>query len=181
MNTPLNTGWTQNINYATAPIQTILAVKKDGLSPDDFITVRDRLLVLWDESKKKLETAKEDEMTLRKAFVDFASDETKTSGTENIELGNGYQAKAGKKENYGFIKSAEGKIDKRAIDKALDEIESTVENGAVFAERLINWTPSLSLTEYKQIPASAKAIIDKVIVVTSGAPTLEIKAPKGTK
>lgn len=181
MNTTNTGGWSQNVTYANMSLAALKEVKREDLSPDDFIIVRDRLLVAWDESKKTLETAKADEMDLRKIFVDFTSDPNKTSGTENIELGNGYVAKTVKKENYGFIKNDEGKLDKRAIDKALDEIESKVEGGSVFAERLVSWTPSLSLTEYKLIPAEAKAIIDKVIVVTSGAPTLEIKAPKGSK
>ena len=75
----------------------------------EFIAERDRLLLSWEESKKALEIAKEKEMEQRKAVVAFAFDPNKESGTERIELGSGYQAKAVKKINYGFIKTEDGK------------------------------------------------------------------------
>lgn len=151
-------------------------------SESEFEAERTRLLLDWDAQKTALEVAKEREMTARKAVVDFAFDPNKTSGTERIDLGGGYQAKAVKKLNYGFVKDAEGKLNKRAIDLALEKIEEV--GGAVgelIADRLIKWTPDLSLTEYKQLDDKFKKIIDKVIVTTEGAPTLEIIAPKAPK
>jgi hypothetical protein len=148
----------------------------------EFIAERDRLLLSWEESKKALEVAKEKEMEQRKAVVAFAFDPNKESGTERIELGNGYQAKAVKKVNYGFVKTEDGKLNKAAIDKALAKIEKvggTV--GELIAERLVKWTPDLSLTEYKQLDEKFKKIIDEVIVTSEGAPTLEIIAPKAPK
>lgn len=144
----------------------------------EFIAERDRLLLAWEESKKALEVAKEKEMEQRKAVVAFAFDPNKESGTERIELGNGYQAKAVKKVNYGFVKTEDGKLNKAAIDKALSKIEKTGPAGELIAERLVKWTPDLSLTEYKQLPEKLKSIIDEVIVTSEGAPTLEIIAPK---
>ena len=148
----------------------------------EFVAERDRLLLAWEESKKALEVAKEKEMEQRKAVVAFAFDPNKESGTERIELGNGYQAKAVKKVNYGFVKTEDGKLNKAAIDKALAKIEKvggTV--GELIAERLVKWTPDLSLTEYKQLDEKFKKIIDEVIVTSEGAPTLEIIAPKTPK
>lgn len=148
------------------------------LSQEDTIFYRDYLLTTWQAKKAELEVAKEQEMIWRKKAVDFAFDDEKDSGTERIDLGNGYQAKAVKKLNYGFIKTAEGKLDKQKIDDALSEIEATGPVGVLTAERLVKWTPDLSLTEYKQLPESFKKIIDAVIVTTDGAPTLDIIAPK---
>lgn len=148
----------------------------------EFVAERDRLLLAWEESKKALDVAKEKEMEQRKAVVAFAFDPNKESGTERIELGNGYQAKAVKKINYGFVKDAEGKLNKRAIDKALERIEKIGGPvGELIAERLVKWTPDLSLTEYKQLDEKFKKIIDEVIVTSEGAPTLEIIAPKAPK
>ena len=147
----------------------------------EFIAERDRLLLSWEESKKALEVAKEKEMEQRKAVVAFAFDPNKESGTERIELGNGYQAKAVKKVNYGFVKTEDGKLNKAAIDKALSKIEKTGPAGELIAERLVKWTPDLSLTEYKQLPEKLKSIIDEVIVTSEGAPTLEIITPKAPK
>ena len=148
----------------------------------EFVAERDRLLLAWEESKKALEVAKEKEMEQRKAVVAFAFDPNKESGTERIELDNGYQAKAVKKVNYGFVKTEDGKLNKAAIDKALAKIEKV--GGAVgelIAERLVKWTPDLSLTEYKQLDEKFKKIIDEVIVTSEGAPTLEIITPKAPK
>jgi hypothetical protein len=145
----------------------------------EFEAERTRLLVDWEAQKVALEVAKEKEMTARKAVVDFAFDPNKTSGTERVELGNGYVAKAVKKINYGWIKDESGKLNKKLIDKALEKIEKI--GGAVgelVAERLVKWEPSLSLTEYKQLDDKFKKVIDEVIVTTEGAPTLEIIAPK---
>lgn len=147
----------------------------------EFVAERDRLLLAWEESKKALDVAKEKEMEQRKAVVAFAFDPNKESGTERIELGNGYQAKAVKKLNYGFVKTEDGKLNKTAIDKALAKIEKTGPAGELIAERLVKWTPDLSLTEYKQLPEKLKSIIDEVIVTSEGAPTLEIIAPKAPK
>lgn len=146
----------------------------------EFVAKRDSILKAWEASKLALEVAKETEMKLRKEAVNFAFDQTKESGTERIELGGGWQAKAVKKVNYGWVKNGE-KVDKHKIDDVLDMIEKTVENGGLIAERLVKWTPDLSLTEYKLLPEAAKALIDTVIITSDGAPTLEIIPPKGTK
>jgi len=176
-----NTNTVPSIDYAKCPIEHLYTLKATELGPVDFITVRDRLLAQWEITKKTLERAKEVEMELRKINVAFLSDPAKHKGTENVELGGGYKATMVKKINYGFVKNADGKIDKHAIDDALDAIEEKIESGKLIAERLIKWTPDLSLTEYNQLPDAAKAIIDKVIVTTDAAPTLEIKAPKAAK
>jgi len=144
----------------------------------EYEVERDAMLLQWDNAKKALEQAKELEMQLRKAVVDFAFDPNKQSGTERVELGNGYEAKAVKKLNYGFVKTEEGKLDKNAIEKALAKIEKDGVVGELIAERLVKWTPDLSMTEYKLLSDKHKAIIDSVIVTTEGAPTLEIIAPK---
>lgn len=144
----------------------------------DFEKVRDQLLVSWQEAKEALEKAKEAEMFLRKKVVDFAFDPNKQSGTENVDLGNGYKLKAVKKLNYGFIKNAENKLDKAAIDKALAKIEKDGAVGELIAERLVKWTPDLSLSEYKLLSEKHKTIIDSVIVTSEGSPTLEIVEPK---
>lgn len=148
---------------------------------NEFAVERDRLLMLWQDAQKRLETAKAEEMDLRKQVVDFAFDQDKVSGTERIELGGGWQAKAEKKITYGFIQDAEGKLDRKAVNAALDKIEARSDAGAYIAENLVKWTPALSVTEYKKLTAEDKAAIDAVIVTKEGAPTLEIVAPKAPK
>lgn len=166
-------------NAEVARIAGLLAWNQP-LTETDKLFWRDHLLAKWEASKKALEVAKADEMEQRKAVVAFAFDPNKKAGTERVELANGYELKAVKKINYGFVKTPDGKLDKNAVDSALRAIEAKP-NGELIAERLVKWNPDLSLTEYKQLPADMKAIIDAVIVTTDGAPSLEIVPPKGQR
>lgn len=147
----------------------------------EFIEKRDALLLQWQDAQKRLEVAKAEEMVLRKQCVDFAFDQDKISGTERVELGGGWEAKAVKKLTYGFIQDKEGKLDRKAINAALDKIEARSDAGAYIAENLVKWTPALSVTEYNKLNPEDKAAIDAVIVTKEGAPTLEIIAPKAPK
>lgn len=153
---------------------------KQPLTETDSLFWRDYLLAKWERSKAALEIAKADEMEQRKAVVAFAFNPDKKSGTERVELANGYELKAVKKLNYGFIKTPEGKLNKAALENALRAIEAKP-NGELIAERLVKWNPDLSLTEYKLLPTDMKEIIDTVIVTTDGAPSLEIIPPKSQR
>lgn len=145
---------------------------------DEYIQKRDSILMAWQASKDMLEEAKAHEMDMRKQAVDFCFDPNVNKGTERVELGEGYVAKSVKKLNYGFVKNEDNRVDKHRIDRALSLIEKDGPMGVLIAERLVKWTPDLSLTEYNQLPSEYKEIIDDVIVITEGAPTLEIIPPK---
>jgi hypothetical protein len=144
----------------------------------------DELLVAWDESKKLLEKYKIAEMELRKYIVSRAFPD-KHEGTNTKELGNGYQLKAGVKFNYTLDN------DNEKVELALMKIGSTGNRGSFIAERLVSWKPSLSLAEYRAIQDEATAgsemdksilkEINSILTITEGAPTLEIKEPKGKK
>lgn len=143
-----------------------------------FAAFHDETLAAWEASKKALDAAKETEMKFRKRYVALASDPTKEKGTENIPLNNGFKAKVVKKINFGWIKNSDGKTDWDKVMKAQDEIEATGNEGAFIAERLFKWEATLSVSEYNKLDPKYKAIADKVIVTTEGAPTLEIIPPK---
>lgn len=147
----------------------------------EYIAERDRLLVDWQAKKAALEVAKENEIAARKLAVLMMHDPAKSGTTENVELGGGYKAKMKVPVNYGFIKRDDGKTDKARIEKALARIEKTGEAGELIAERLIKWTPELSLTEYKALPDNFRKIINDVIITSEGTPTLEIVEPKAKK
>lgn len=152
-----------------------------NFSEAEYLAERDRLLVDWQAKKAALEVAKEQEMEARKLAVMFMHDPSKSGTTENVELGGGYKATMKVPVRYGFIQNAEGRTDKAKIEKALAKIEKDGEAGELIAERLIKWTPELSLTEYKQLPDKYRKIIDDVIITSEGTPTLEIKEPKAKK
>lgn len=151
----------------------------ETLNAEESVWYRDYLLMFWQNSKVALERAKEIEMDARKAAVDFMRDPAKAGTTENVALGNGYSAKMKTPVNYNFVKTEDGaKINKLAIEKALQKIEKDGEVGELIAERLVKWTPDLSLTEYKLLSEKHRKIIDEVIITSEGTPMLEIKEPK---
>lgn len=168
---------TQNIIQVTNPETGEVR----NFSEAEYMAERDRLLVDWQAKKAALEVAKEAEMAARKLAVMFMHDPSKSGTTENVELGGGYKATMKVPVRYGFIQNAEGRTDKAKIEKALAKIEKDGEAGELIAERLIKWTPELSLTEYKQLPDKYRKIIDEVIITSEGTPTLEIKEPKAKK
>jgi hypothetical protein len=166
--------------------QTIQVVNPDtgevrNFSEADYVAERDRLLVEWQAAKVALEVAKEAELVARKNSVMFMHDPAKSGSTENVELGNGYKAKMKVPVNYGFVKNEAGRVDKARIEKALSKIEKDGEVGELIAERLVDWKPTLSLTEYKQLSDKYRKIIDDVVITSEGTPTLEIVEPKAKK
>lgn len=155
-------------------------VTNNDLTPEQWRTKRDELLQQWIEKKKTLESAKAEEMELRKQIVSFVADPDKIEGTENIELGNGYKLKAVKKVTYNF-NVPEG-VDKRDfVDDVLDKLEKVGPEGKFLADRLVKWNPELSVSEYKELPENFKKIVDEVIVTKEGSPTLELVEPKAKK
>lgn len=169
---------TKAVDYSKLPLNELMLVKRADVSATDAVIIRDRLLTEWRSYSQILATAKTDEMNIRKAVVGFVTDPSKVAGTENIDLGQGWKLKAVKKENYGFIKDDDGKIDEAAIDRACAKL-AKLQNGGYIAERLISWSPSLSVKEFKGLTPEMHKIIDPIVVISAGAPTLEIVAPKG--
>lgn len=141
---------------------------------------RDQLLVLWAEKQQALAKAKSDEMDLRKYIVGRAFPEAK-EGINTLELGNGYQLKAGVKLNYKLM-------DNDIVEKTLDKIEKIGNEGKFIADRLVSWTPNFLLTEYRNLTTSAEAgstiaqeilaCVGEMLIVEDAAPTLAIKEPK---
>jgi hypothetical protein len=132
------------------------------------------ILVEWDKLKKQLAALKEEELDLRKYIVNRAFPD-KHEGANTQDLGNGYKLKSTIKYNYILDK------DNIKIEKALDELSKIDNQGSFIADRLISWHPTLCLQEYRELESKYKIIIDKVITITDGASTLEIKAPKEKK
>jgi hypothetical protein len=145
---------------------------------DDYVEKRNHLLEIWQDSKNALETAKAKEMYLREIAVNFMANPAKVGRVDTVDLANGYKAKLKIPINYGFVKDSDGKLDKTRLDKALSKIEKDGGAGELIAERLVKWTPALSLTEYKLLTPKHLAIINEVLITSEGTPTLEIVEPK---
>jgi hypothetical protein len=138
---------------------------------------RDRRLAVWDEAKKVLEAAKTSEMEARKAVADYCFPNAK-EGTNRIELNNGYSLKCVAKMNWSI------KAPNEEVDKIEDEAAKLGNEGTFLIERIICWKPEFSKSEYKKLNTelpvhkAVKDLVDSVLDITPGAPTLTIEEPK---
>lgn len=133
---------------------------------------KEEILQDWLDAKEILDVAKNAEMEARKAVVAaFPIPSEKKEGTVNVPLANGWKLKVVLKQNYS--------LDKEATDEALDELEKSGEQGKFVADRLVSWSPSLSISEYRLLTDEHKKIIDKVLTIKDGSPTVELVDPKG--
>lgn len=143
----------------------------------------DKLLLLWEDMKKAIEVAKANELELRKYIVNREFPK-KEEGMNTKELGQGYQLKAGIKYNYNLA-------DNDTVETCLEKIANLGNAGAFIADRLVSWKPNFLLTEYRQLVEDKEKgsgfakqcldIVNEMLTITEGAPTLEIKAPKSKK
>jgi hypothetical protein len=143
----------------------------------------DQLLLLWNDMKKAIEDAKTAELELRKYIVkrEFPKPQ---EGMNTKELGAGYQLKAAIKYNYNLA-------DNEIVEKCLDHISALGNEGPFIADRLVSWKPSFLLTEYRELcerkdKGDERAIkilniVNDMLTITEGTPTLEIKEPKVKK
>jgi len=154
------------------------------LNKDDLDKLsRDDLLVMWDAAKKDLADAKETEMEMRKYIVSRAFP-TPKEGVNTLELGNGYQLKAGVKFNYNLK-------DTTTVKNTLYKISEIGNQGSFIANKLVSWTPNFLLTEFRQLEENANSgsleakeilkLCHEMLEITNAAPTLNIKEPKVKK
>lgn len=141
---------------------------------------RDALLNAWRISKERVEQIKASEMELRLMVTAVFSTPEVRSGTERVELGNGYELKLVKSINYNVKSKHDGVSNTVAVQNALAKLK-LLPHGDLIGERVIKTKFELSLTEYKQLTPEMKAIIDDVVETTDGAPKVDIIAPKEKK
>jgi hypothetical protein len=143
----------------------------------------DQLLLLWEQKKRAIETAKEEELELRKYIVKREFPKP-NEGMNTKELGQGYQLKAAIKYNYNLA-------DNDTVEACLEKISAMGNAGSAIADRLVSWKPNFLLTEYRQLCEDKEKgskfadeclkVIGEMLTITEAAPTLEIKEPKARK
>ncbi|MCW2764036.1 MAG: PaP73 [Marmoricola sp.] len=132
--------------------------------------VRDAAIQTWKDAQAQSAFWKDAELTARIAAIEAVFTEPPDSGTVNYDLGKGYKLKAVFRENYKLEKGD-------PLEQALTKIEATGERGKLIAERVIRWKPELSKTEYDQMPDELRSILDTVLTVEPGTPSLELVEP----
>lgn len=164
-----------------------IIMRADGKTPYNA----DALLIDWRKSKDALDEAKRAEADLRGKVVAAYTDPDKETGTENVAIGNGWFVKVVKALNFKLKSFNENMSNRTAVEQALNEIAAATKDsqgnelnpalGKVVASRLVKWEPELSLTEYKQLLPGHREIIDTVLEVKPGSPTVTLVPPKEKK
>lgn len=138
-----------------------------------------RLVAQHDEAKVVLEAAKNSEMEARLMVGNYAFPVAgRKEGVNNLELTDGRVVKLGHKVNYKLS------ADNEAVEKAEDAIDAIGNEGPFLRERIITWEAKFSKSEYNKLDTSnpthakVKAEIDKVLEISNGTPSLEVKEPK---
>jgi DNA-binding TFAR19-related protein (PDSD5 family) len=162
--------------WLTDDLQRVLQAEKLPLTSDG-------LLMYHQRCKDQLEHWKEVEMEVRKLTVKVLVPDAK-EGTNNVELGNGFVAKAVVKYNYKLA-------DNDTVWATLEKIEKVGNQGKFIAERLVSWTPNFLKTEYVTLQEEAEKgsneakeilkLVSDMLTITDAAPTLEIREPKAKK
>lgn len=154
-------------------------------------TEANMVLLEWKNAKEVLEAAKAKEMELRKHIVSdfgFFNDEKK-KGTENYDLGNGYSLKCVKKENYKIenkkgeafrVLHSIGLIAEGMLTSSYSEEKAMGEQLQEIAKELFSFDANLKLTQFEKLPKEsvARKMIENILTITDGSPTLELIAPK---
>lgn len=139
---------------------------------------RDQLLVEWQQAKKTLDAAKEKELELRKRIVEETDlfDPTKETGTQTVQLGQGWKVKATKGLNYNVAnKEGETFTVLAELDKMGNELISHI------AKELFSFKPEVRKTKLKElaeISPDAHRLVESVITTKPATPSLELIPPK---
>lgn len=170
--------------YVKVIEQKILEIKAgeedvNAVTKEEKDYLQDALLNKWQLSGYLADFhAAEQKAFAERLFKISDFDDKKKKGTQKIDIGNGYKLKATKAITYSFIKTENNRIDKKAIDEALNKIEILKPAGKFIADNLVSWTPALSVSNYDKLEADEKSIIDKVLIIKDKPAALELVEPK---
>ncbi len=147
--------------------------------PDERIVKQ--LVAQHESAKAVLEAAKNSEMTARLMVGNYAFPLAgRKEGVNNLELSDGRTVKLGHKVNYKLSS------DNEKVEKAEEACDAIGNEGSFLVERIITWEAKFSKSEYNKLDTSnpthakVKAEIDKVLEISNGTPSLEVKEPKAT-
>lgn len=164
------------VNHAIGE-RVVGLVEGSTAAPDERIVKQ--LVAQHEAAKAVLEAAKNSEMEARLLVGNYAFPLAgRKEGVNNLELGDGRTVKLGHKVNYKLSG------DNEAVEKAEDECDAIGNEGSFLRERIITWEAKFSKSEYNKLDTSnpthakVKAAIDKVLEVSNGTPSLEVKEPK---
>jgi len=146
-------------------------IKKIDLAND---AAKAEALQEWYKIDSELKALKIREAELRTSLVASMFDAAKIEGVETVDIGNGWQLKSTKCQNYRATN-----VDHQT--EALLNAIGIFDPGA--ASGLVKWSPDLSIKVYREVLAASdlhpeiKPLLSAAITVTPGMPQLEMVAP----
>ena len=132
---------------------------------------RDQKLMEWHKLSMMLADIKQREMELRKelAFYFLGGESLESPPYVKVKLGNGYGIKATNNLNYNL-----DSIDR--IESVIDELHQLGKTDV--ATSVFKWKASLSESAYKALDKQTQEIINRVLKIKVGSPSLELIKPK---
>lgn len=119
----------------------------------------------WYTLSYKLKKIRDEEMLLRKQIFGHYFKDPK-EGTNSFKLPDGYVLKGKHSIN-------------RSVDvAALDIMKGTLSEKGYLVDDLIEWKPSLVLSEYRELTLEEQNYFDAVLIIKDGSPALEVVQPK---
>lgn len=164
---------------ATVDAAVIESMRK-RLTIENLPLSGDGILMLWERTKTILTNAKNDEMSIRKVAVKVFVPQPR-EGINTVDLGGGYQLKAG----VNFSYTLDSDINK--VSEIHAQIATYGNYGHIIAPKIFKFSADLVLSEYRLLEedastypeiAAIKKLVDSVLTKTDKAPTLDIKEPK---
>jgi|LakMenEpi03Aug12_release.lakeMendotaPanAssembly.Ray.scaffolds.fasta_scaffold1430750_1 hypothetical protein len=127
----------------------------------------------WRQLKSQLDEIKARENELRQAIAssDELFDQSRETGTQTFDLGHGWKIKCEKKLNYS-VENKQGEA-----FAALHAIASLGPVEEHQTKKLMSFSPSLSLTVYRELSDEARRIIDKIVTTKPAMPTVTLVEP----
>lgn len=129
--------------------------------------IQNETLTNWNAAQTKLQAAKLEESQLRLLVIEqFSATEADASGTETVEVGNGWKLKISKSLDYK-LDNKDGKL-----DKALEGFTDGV------AALLVSWEPKLSVKAYRSLPEDEQIKIYDCLTIKPSSVQVKLEPPK---
>lgn len=126
---------------------------------------KQEILAIWERAAEITRVYKEAEQEIRKLVIANFSDPAKETGTETVELGNGYKLKIRKSLNYNLKDGDEFEAIKAEIP---DDMQA----------QLFVTKTEIVKSAYEKLTDLQKQALSPVLTIKPGMPQVEIVAPK---
>lgn len=139
----------------------------DTIPANDDVTEKD--LADWFVAQRELAAAKSKEALLRsRCFRGFFTN----CLTEVKEGVNSYDL------SDGSILKGTRVVNRTVLKELIDAHKETFEKANIKIDDLIRWKPELKVGDYKKLTAEEQKIVDQILEIKDGSPSMEIKAGK---